>query len=393
MFYQRTLLPRLERELKTKEIVVLTGMRQVGKTSILEYLFNKVNSDNKAMLDAQNPLHRIVFEEQNYDLVLQNLREFGIKQDSYAFVFIDEIQFMPEITQVIKYLYDHHGTKFVVTGSSSYYLRNLFPESLAGRKLTFELYPLTFAEFLTFKKVEKEPLVEFKTKNSSKNKISYAKYKEYYQEYMRYGGFPAVVLEADVQRKLELLEAVFKSYFEIDVKNLADFRQLSKVRDLILLLSSRVGSKLDISKLASELSISRETVYSYLAFLEQTYFISLLPRFSRSIDRTSAGMKKLYLCDTGLANILGQLSEGQQLENAVFQNLLTSKSLHYYAKKSGAEIDFIVDKKYSLEVKRTATNQDIATTKRLTSELKLSESYVVSHKYVDLNGAILAQDL
>jgi len=393
MFYQRTILPRLEKELKTKEVTVLTGMRQVGKTSILEHLFNKVDSGNKALLDAQNPLHRMVFEEQNYDLVLQNLREFGIKGDSHAYVFIDEIQFMPEITQVIKYLYDHYGTKFVVTGSSSYYLRNLFPESLAGRKLTFELYPLTFTEFLTFKKVEKESFAGFETKNDSKNKISYAKYKEYYREYMRYGGFPAVVLETDVQRKLELLEAVFKSYFEIDVKNLADFRQISKVRDLILLLSSRVGSKLDISKLSSELSISRETVYSYLAFLEQTYFIALLPRFSRSIDRTSAGMKKLYLCDTGLANILGQLSDGQQLENTVFQNLRTFKSLYYYAKKSGAEIDFIVGKKCALEVKRTATNQDIVTTKRLTSELKLSESYVISHKYVDLNGVILAQDL
>ena len=93
-----------------------------------------------------------------------------------------------------------------------------------------------------------------------------------------------------------------------------DPNDLVKLRDLILLLLQRIGSRFEINKLASELSISRETIYTYLAFLEQTYFISLLPKFTASIDRQAAGSKKLFLCDAGIANALGKISQGQLFE-------------------------------------------------------------------------------
>lgn len=393
MFYTRQIFPKLKAELNTKEITVITGMRRVGKTTLLTELFNLIRSENKAILDLENPLHRKVFEERNYDAVWNNLRQFNIRNDIKAYIFIDEVQNLPDLSRVVKYLYDHWDVKFFLTGSSSYYLRNLFPESLAGRKIIFELFPLNFAEFLVFKQIQRKTEKLFKQKSERKNRVAYEKLVPYYNEFMEFGGFPAVVLEENQDRKKTLLSEVFTSYFEKDAKNLADFRDMSKLRDLILLLIPRVGSKIEINKLASELSTSRETIYNYLSFLEQTYFITLLPKYSASIDRQAAGSKKLFFCDCGMANILGRMSEGQLFEQSIFQNLRTVHKLNFYSKGGISEIDFIVNDKTALEVKVSMSKQDFNNLKRRSKGLGINENYVVTLQYSDNPGAIAATDI
>lgn len=393
MFYARDILSQLERELTTDEIIIITGMRQVGKTTIMRYLSDRIESTNKTFLDLENPLHRKVFEEENYDSVWNNLAQFGITNREKSYLFLDEVQNLPQISKVVKYLYDHWKVKFFLTGSSGYYLKNLFPESLAGRKIIFEMFPLTFKEFLRFKGRERKTAVSFAEKAEKKNKIAFEQYYSYYQEYLEFGGFPKVVLEPHVARKRILLGEIFTSYFEKDVKTLADFRDLSKLRDLILLLVPRVGSRFEINKLASELSISRETVYVYLAFLEQTYFISLLPKFTKSIDRKAAGSKKLFFCDSGIANALGKISQGQLFEQGIFQSLRSSFKLAYYAKEARSEIDFIVDGRIGLEVKLSTSRQDIENLKRRIKATGITEFYLVSLNYSDDEKTIVGIDI
>lgn len=392
MFYPREILLRLEKELKTNQIVVITGMRQVGKTTLLKYLFSKIDSLNKVLLDFENPLHRKIFEEENFDNIWNNLLSFGITNQKRAFIFLDEIQNLPSSSQAIKYLFDHWPVKFFLTGSSSFYLKNLFPESLAGRKLIFELFPLTFEEFLVFKGIERPSQKNFSLKANSKNKINYQRWIKYYQEFMDFGGFPAVVLETDPERKKLLLEEIFKSYFEKDVRSLADFKETAKLRDLILLLVSRVGSKIDITKLASELAVSRETIYSYLSFLAQTYFIALLPKFSRSFDRQVAGGKKLFFGDTGLANLLGKISLGQIFENSIFQNLRPNFSqIHFFSRRQ-TEIDFIVEGKIGLEVKVSVSRSEINRLRQKCQTLGIKESYLVSFNWNGEKGVLVVTD-
>ena len=393
MFIVRDILPSLEKELEKKEATVITGMRRVGKTTLLTYLFEQITSNNKYIFDLENPLHRNIFEEENYDNIWNNLAQYGITNKEKTYLFLDEIQNLPKISTVVKYLYDHFDVKFVLTGSSSYYLKNLFPESLSGRKIVFEVYPLTFSEFLRFKGEKKQPVSGFKEKAEKKNKISFERYKAYYKEYIEFGGFPSVVLEENHERKQTLLEEIFTSYFEKDAKALADFKDMAKLRDLILLLIPRIGQRLEIAKLASSLSLSRETVYNYLYFLEQTYFISLLPKFSGSIDRQAAGGKKLFICDSGIANLLGKISLGQLFEQSVFQNLRSSNTLNYYTKEGKSEIDFIVNKTDALEVKLTSSIQDLEYLKRRVKGLTLKEAYIVSLEYSENKRVILATDL
>ena len=393
MFYARDIQPRLEDELATEEIVIITGMRQVGKTTMLRHLMDCIDSTNKALLDLENPLHRKIFEEENYDSVWNNLIQFGITNQKKAYLFLDEVQNLPEISKVVKYLYDHWKVKFFLTGSSSYYLKNLFPESLAGRKIIFEMFPLVFKEFLRFKDKERKIPISFAQKAAEKNKIAFEQYFSYYQEYLEFGGFPKVVLEPHVERKRLLLAEIFTSYFEKDVKTLADFRNLSKLRDLILLLLQRIGSRFEINKLASELSISRETIYTYLAFLEQTYFISLLPKFTGNIDRQAAGSKKLFFCDAGIASALGKISYGQLFEQGIFQSLRPGFKLAYYAKEARSEIDFIVNGCMGLEVKLSVSRQDIESLRRRIKAINIAEFYVVSLNYSNEKKTILGIDI
>lgn len=393
MLYRRQIYPKLEAELATKEITVITGMRRVGKTTALNHLFSLVKTTNKAMFDLENPIHRKIFEEENYDTVWNNVKQFGVSNKEKAYIGIDEVQNLPNLSRVVKYLYDHWDVKFILTGSSSYYLRNLFPESLAGRKIIFELFPLNFGEFLLFKQINQSSEDAFTDKAIHKNRIVYEKLIPYYDEYMEFGGFPSVVLEENHERKRTILSEIFTSYFEKDAKNLADFKDMSKLRDLILLLVSRVGSRIEVLKLANTLSVSRETIYNYLSFLESTYFITMLPKFSGSLDRQAAGSKKLFLCDSGIINILGKASQGQLFEQSIYQNLRSKHQLYYYSRDGGNEIDFVADTKCALEVKVSMSPQDIITLKRRSESLNIKENYVISYQYSDHPNVIIATDL
>jgi len=394
MLFPRKLLKSLKEQINKPEIVVLTGMRRVGKTTILNMVYEKTASDNKVFLDLTNPIHQMIFEEKNYDNIWSNLKEYNVTSKKKAFIFLDEIQQKPDIVNVIKYFYDHFKVKFFVTGSSSFYFKNLFPESLAGRKAVFEIFPLDFEEFLIFKKQVKTFYKDFRSKEASKNKISYEKYKKYYDEYLLYGGFPQVVLEEEKERKKQWIEDIFKSYFEIDVRTLADFKQINLFRDLIFLLFKRAGSKLEIDKLSSELGVSRPTIYSYISFLQGTYFIYLVPPFTKNIDREVSGTKKIYICDNGMINHFSRVSMGVLLENAVFLNLKKYDEVKYYQKRNGPEIDFILtNSSAGFEVKETSNLKEYERLKKTANLLKLKEFYMIANNFSEEKEIIIAQDL
>jgi uncharacterized protein len=394
MLFQRKLLKSFEEQINKPEIVVLTGMRRVGKTTLLNMVFEKIESDNKVFLDLTNPIHQMIFEEKNYDNIWSNLKEYKISDRNKAYIFLDEIQQKPDIVNVIKYFYDHFKVKFYLTGSSSFYFKNLFPESLAGRKIVYEIFPLDFEEFLIFKKQNKTFDKDFKSKEKNKNKISFEKFKKFYEEYLLYGGFPQVVIEEKVERKRQWLEDIFKSYFEIDVRTLADFKDINIFRDLIFLLLKRTGTKLEIDKISSELGVSRPTVYSYISFLQGTYFVYLISPFTKNIDREVSGTKKIYICDNGIVNYFSKIDWGSLLENTVFLNLVKYGEIKYYQKRKGPEIDFILmNKSIGFEVKETANSKEYTRLKKITDFLGLKEFYMVSNNFYEGAGTIIAQDI
>lgn len=383
---KRKLFYELESYLDNKEALVITGMRQVGKTTILKQLFDEIDNQNKLFLDLENILNQAIFEEVNYDKINKKLRKLaGSGSNDRLFIFLDEIQNIKYLTSIIKYLGDNYHYKFFLTGSVSFYLRNLFSESLAGRKFLFELTPLSFVEFLEFKQVKySKPKL-----NEDIDRTFFEMIQPLFQEYIEYGAFPAVVLADSFRTKEAKLNEIFSAYFQKEVVQFADFRKNKTVRDLMLLLLKRIGQKLDTSKLCSELGVSRVTLNDYLSFLEGSFFIKLVKPFSRNLDVEIRERPKMYAVDTGIANIIGKASFGSVFENAVFHELYAKKQgtedmnfrLNYYQKKNGQEIDFILNKKTAIEVKETADKNDVERLKRMADTLGMEENFTFSFHY------------
>lgn len=394
MRFQRRIHSSLQDQIEKSDITVLTGMRRVGKTTTLQMIFDEVDSRNKIFLDLENPLDQKTFEEADFNNIWYNLQAYGITNKEKAFIFLDEIQSSPSITSPVKYLHDHYNVKFFLTGSRSFYLKNLFSESLSGRKRIFELHPLDFVEFLVFKGHQKDFTDDFAMKDNRKNLVIYEKVKKLYEEYLEFGGFPQVVLTDDHRGKVHQLNDIFKSYFEMEVRRLADFKQINSFRDLMLLLLQRTGAKVEISKLASEIGVSRDTVYSYLAFLQGTYFIDLVPPYTLNRDREVSGAKKLYVCDNGFVRHFGKVSEGSLLENSVFLDLRKYGALMYYQKRSGQEIDFVLPEKgIGIEVKKKGTDRDYQRLASLCRTLDIGNCYVVTQDFKGSDGFIIVSDL
>jgi predicted AAA+ superfamily ATPase len=379
---KRLLYYKLVKYLNHKNALLITGMRQVGKTTLMRQVYGDVK-EPKLWFDFDNPLDQKVFEDEDYKVIYKRLTDMGKKSGKLS-VFIDEIQNFPEITKVIKYLIDHYGVKFYLTGSSSFYLKNLFPESLSGRKFLYELPPLNFQEYLYFKDIVTLKEVQDFTLQDAIKKNSIFAHKArvtQYDDFLIYGGFPEVVTTEDNGTKTMVLKNIFASFFEKDIRILSDYSDIRELRDMILLLVPRVGSMLDVTRLSSELSIDRVKIYRFLEFLQGTFFIRLLPRFTGSIDRAVAGGKKVYFTDTGLLNVIGKVNEAQAFENAVINQLSSYGRVSFYNKRNTAEIDAVLERKTAFEIKLTGTSQDFVKLSASSSELGISQSFVVSKRF------------
>ncbi|MDR0788683.1 MAG: AAA family ATPase [Bifidobacteriaceae bacterium] len=133
----REIYPALSKEITTKEILVLTGPRQVGKTTAVRWLINNVK--NSIYIDLTLASARELFVHKDYNNIILSLENEGLNFGKHVTIAIDEIQYVKNLPEIVKYLYDNYDIKFILTGSSAYYLKNHFNESLAGRKLIYEL--------------------------------------------------------------------------------------------------------------------------------------------------------------------------------------------------------------------------------------------------------------
>lgn len=381
-FYNRTIYKTLFEHVNKKQITVLTGMRRTGKTTLVKQLMNDSNIRQQYYFDLERMDNRSLFSEENYESIIYALTQRGADFREKVLIGIDEIQLVPNLPSVLKYLYDSYNIKFIITGSSAYYMKNMFSESLAGRKKLFEIYPLNFAELLSFNGVS---ISEIPLSNAGVFvKAEYDRLKSYYETYINYGGFPEVVLSPVIEDKKDMIQDIISSYINFDIALLSDIRNPANLYKLIKLLSVRIGTKLDISKLTSMTGISRPTVENYLDLLEQSYLIRTIPVLSNNPDREITKARKIYFLDNGIASISADAGSGAMFENAVFNQLQIKGSISYYQLKSGKEIDFILNKEVCYEVKETATESDLRNLKTLAQNLNIEDCSVIGRHPVKL---------
>jgi hypothetical protein len=382
---ERSLFPTLKAALSDQRIIVLTGMRRVGKTTTLRWMLEQAPSQNKIYLDLERLDQRTVFQESNYDLVMNYFRNQGLDITQPLTVALDEIQYEPNLPSVVKYLYDHYRIKFLLTGSSSFYLKHYFSESMAGRKVVYEMFPLSFGEFLDFRGVP------YRRRSSLEDMTfdphEFERLKGFYDEFTRFGGLPDVVLEPREETRREILNDVFSSYINIDVRAMADFKKIGELQQLLKVLAMRIGNKLDISKLSKILGVTRPTLNEYIEFLEKTYVIYRLPAYAGP-DKASALAKKLYFRDNGIATVLAQPGEGALFENTVFNQLSgyfetpgKDSTLSYFARGREFEIDFVISQPgaqpIGAEAKYHPVAEDNQRLNRLAQRAGLARSWII----------------
>jgi len=379
---KRNIYNHLDKAINTRQIIAITGLRRSGKTTTIKYLFGNIKSNNKIYLDLERMEYRKIFQDENYGNIIKALEIYGIDLSTKSWIFLDEIQLVKNIGSVLKYLYDNYPIKFVVTGSSSFYMKGTLSESLAGRKILFDLWPLSFDEFLRFKG---EKVVLLDNDFSPTPTFYIDKYKAYYEEYIEYGGFPEIALLNSHDEKIDLLKDIFDSFLKLDILFLSDFTKTEELYKLITLLSARTGSKIDYTKLSGISGINRHKVKDYLLFLEKTFFIRIIRPYVLNRDREIALQPKIYFTDNGLLKIAGQVSSGALFENAIANQLSLQGKLAYYAKRTGQEIDFILNKKTALEVKETPSSGNLKTLQRRAKSINLTSSALIGRHAPPVN--------
>lgn len=383
--FQREIYGELLKHVVKRQVTVITGMRRVGKSTAVKYLLKQLKHTNHVYFDCERVEIRTLFNKPDYEGIKEELELRGIDFSKPNVIAMDEIQLVENLPSVIKYLYDTYEVKFIVTGSSSYYMKNTFSESLAGRKQIFEMYPLSFREYMQFNEVWADSYEKYGWRPF--NPAWYNKAKDWYEDYIRFGGFPEVVLEKEKEDKKELLRDIINSYIELDVKLLADYTIAEDLYKLVKLLAARSGNKVEYSKLGSISGINRNKIAVYIKLLEQTYLIYQLAPFTKNIGKEISQQKKLYFSDTGILNVMaeGQLSAGQVFENTIAMQLKPFGDLYYYQQKSGQEIDFILKADRAIEVKETPVEQDKKSLNQRATSLSMEKQLLIG-RYPAQNG-------
>jgi uncharacterized protein len=349
--FKRTVIDEIVKYLYTDDIIVVHGARQVGKTSILTYLqtqleemgertfyFDLEDTRFVSQLDRGVDEFVLYLGEQGFDLPTLS------KSNKKLFVMIDEIQYLANPSSFLKLLADHHKyLKVIVSSSSSFSMKSKFKDSLAGRTVNFEIYPLSFQEFLAFRNVPFVPAGRYTDKKTSELKTLF-------REFAVYGGYPKIVLTSDASMKERYLQQIIDTYVRKDIRDLADIKDINKFNRLLEILSSQSGNLLNVSELCATCSLSRETVERYLFLLEQTYILRLVRPFARNLRSELTKTPKIFFYDTGLMQMLWlkQLQKeiiGAVFETSIFTELIKrhgTDNVFYWRTQDKQEIDFIL---------------------------------------------------
>jgi predicted AAA+ superfamily ATPase len=352
---ERKLLSALIDHLDEQEFTIISGPRQSGKTTLLNQLADRLKQ-------RQEEVYTFTLEDQSILSRLnqhpENLFEFVIRSsEKRQFVLLDEIQYLDNPSNFLKLLYDKYQPrlKIIATGSSAFYIDRKFKDSLAGRKRLFELYTLDFDEFLMFRtgsNTIQEELNRIRTNNNYTSSMR-TELDTYFNEYLTYGGYPAVVLAGTPDRKVEKLKELVSSYLKRDITE-SNIQDQEKFYRLMLILTQQTGSLVNVNELSKTLKLSVTAVENYLYIIQKCFHIHLMRPFYSNIRKELIKMPKVYFHDLGLRNALlnqfnpiaQRLDKGMVIENYAYlrlRELYGNDMIRYWRTYDGHEIDFIVN--------------------------------------------------
>ena len=326
--------------LKSKEIIILTGLRRIGKTTIVMQIIKNL-IENKAKpediffvrLDTFNLLEFSIHQ------LIEEFRKIHKKSSTdFFYLFLDEVSSRDNFEEELKSIYDNENIKVICSSSIATLMRDK-KAKLTGRTKTIEVMPLDFQEFLEFKEAKI-------------SKSDSAKLESYFRDYLKIGGIPYYVITEDKTYLNELIESII-------YKDIISYHKITAektIKELFVLLCQRVGKPMSYNKIAKILKISVDSVKRYIGYFEKAYLFYIVDRYSKSLNERITSPKKVYIGDVGIKNSITGLEDlSSSYENLVFLSI-KDKNPAYYSENS-YEIDFItkdslVEAKYNSELNK-----------------------------------------
>lgn len=392
---KRSALDIVLKQISLSHAVVISGIRRSGKSTLLNQIISNCYEKGVYYLNFED--ERLVdFAVTDFNNLYETFLELYGERKVF---FFDEIQNVPKWEIFVRRMQDK-GCKFFITGSNASLLSKELGTKLTGRCVSIELYPFSFVEFLSFKGYKLQ-----------KNALSYtaerAAIKKHFAEYLKHGGMPEYLKYKDPT----LLKRVYEDILYRDIVARYDIKQVKVLRELGLYLLSNIGGLFSYNNLKKVLGVgSMNTIKSYADFLENSFLIFLINRFSYSLKQQFVANKKIYCIDNGLAeSVAFQFSKnkGKFLENLVFLELKRRyPEIYYYKTANNLEVDFLVKSgRKDIALIQVADNLDSEKTKqretgaltRAMDELKLKSALILtedSEEEIKLNGkAIIVQPI
>jgi len=349
--FERWVISELNQYLHTDDVIVIHGARQVGKTSILMFLQSQLVSQSEKTLYIDLEDSRFVaLLDRGVEEFLNYLRGEGFDLLDFAqtgrklFVMIDEIQYLSNPSSFLKLIADHHRyLKLIVSGSSSFEMKSKFKDSLVGRTVNFEIYPLSFREMLLFRGVSYVPEIPITT-------IKIQELQALYTEYALYGGYPKIVLTPEIEKKERYLQQIIDTYVRKDIRDLAEITDVNRFNNLLEVLAAQSGNLLNTSELSNTCGLAKQTVERYLFLLEQTYILKLVRPYSQNLRTEITKRPKIFFLDTGLMQMLWLKHLQKTILGPVFETSLFTELIKKYGPEpvtfrrttDKQEVDFVI---------------------------------------------------
>ncbi len=316
--------------LKKEKMILLKGPRQAGKTTLLLHIKN-IKGGTYYTLDDPSTLQ--LFENNPEDLINDKL------------IYIDEIQNSLIAGRILRYIYDHiKNVKLIVSGSGAFDKKIGLTAYLVGRLKEINLLPLSFREFVKwnmpkyvdiYEKYHNQVLELIKNGKEFEKLPKLNKLETLLKEYIKFGGYPSVVLLSNQDKELILKRIAYQSV-ERDIVYFFELKEKNKIINFIKELSFFAGKMLEVSKMG----VDYKTSMKYLSILEESFIIKLLPSFHKNPLKEIRKAKKLYFYDLGFREAFTEIDVGHVLENFVFRQLLPE---YYWRDKKGNEVDFLLN--------------------------------------------------
>ena len=355
---QRSVFPKIWKEIDSHHIILLNGARQVGKTTLLNMIMDKlrrggVRESQIHYHDLENTNDLLLWDDQQSVLAMIQ----SIPRDSKHYFFIDEFQNAKTIGTTLKVIHDHHpNIKLIVTGSASWYLD--INESLAGRKVVIPIWPFSFEEFLTATVKRSEWLAPYRQDRPTDNTVRL--FNPFLSDFLTFGGYPEVTTLPTKEDKLQKLTGLLDAYLRKDIKLWNYAANTLEVKKLLSLLASQIGAQLSVSKLANHSQLGLSVVSNRLELLQNTFILHLIPPFFANKQKEIVKSPKTFLVDTGIRNSLLNINSiipqttdfGALAENFVVTELLkrrtTSEQVYFWRTKQGQEVDIVLKREDTL---------------------------------------------